>query len=73
MKQEDFNQIAEELAERINHVNNGLCTVVEFILAVRSINLLDGEVAGLLCPFTGLRYPSKTETAKIDKEMEQTK
>jgi hypothetical protein len=61
---------ADQIAEVTSQLNAGLITIHEFLdFMARQRDAISGlKIEGMICPFTGLRYPTAEELAAIDAE-----
>lgn len=70
MKQVDFDAIGIEINGLIDQLKGGLITLTEFLDATGNIKKYlapTDDWAGLVCPFSGLRYPTLEETDEFIK------
>ena len=72
MTQEQLTILDAALVNLINQYRDGLTTAIEFMDAVRLLrdNIKDADIAGLLDPASGLRYPSVEELAVSDSRID---
>ena len=65
MNQEQLNVLNRDVENIVQQYAGGLVTIIEmcdFFMHTRIRIGSDTELAGLLCPITGLRFPTKEET-----------
>lgn len=71
-RQSKLNKVGEQINDLNHQLNNGLCTVNEYLSKMAELacttEVLD--LTGLICPITGLRYPSEEETNAFMKGFE---
>jgi hypothetical protein len=69
MQQQQLDVVGAEINALINQLQGGLITVIEFVDAIAHKRVYlpnEDALCGLLCPFTGLRYPTAEELAVMD-------
>ena len=62
LTQAEFNTIGKEITAVIEQLKSGMITVTEFLDFMTRIKIPPDATAGLICPFTGLAYPTVAET-----------
>ena len=75
MKQERLDELNTEVVNMIQMFVSGMITIVEFTDAMANMKRRigeDGDLAGLLDPNTGLRFPTKEETDEFMAKFDRT-
>lgn len=74
MNQKELDVIGQQLTAVTEQLNAGLITITEFvnfIAHMKRVTDVPDFAAGLVCPFTGIRYPTVEEAEWLMSKMDE--